>query len=87
MSALLVTLELDNAAARTVLHALEFAMRRGAYMSGEMASLLAAHDDLLLALLAPEPEVVATCSPDLAAWLDPNGSLAKAGLLRVDGAA
>lgn len=32
----------------------------------------------------PEPEVIAHCGPDMAAWIDPDGSLQRAGLLIVD---
>lgn len=30
------------------------------------------------------PSVVATCPPEMAAWIDPNGALQAAGLLRVE---
>lgn len=36
-------------------------------------------------LVRIRPEVLASCSPELASFIDPSGALRKAGLLREDG--
>lgn len=56
--------------------------RTGGRFEARTLADVSAHLDALQA-----PAVTATCSPDVAAWLDPSGALAAAGLLKLAGGA